>query len=186
MLVLLEVGKWYKVLLFSNGVYPNAMFHAGSQWQGQNIDHMNSQKTSHISLFQTSYMVSIISAFKEINCAIIYTVLLNMMSWSDAETITRDYSGYGLSQWELMLQSNTSYFKLILWTDIWSISYEIAVRWVPQDLTDDESTLAQVMTWCHQATSHYLNQCWPRSMSPYATTRPQWANIPLPHFLQSW
>ena len=23
------------------------------------------------------------------------------------------------------------------------------------------------MAWCHQATSHYLGQCWPRSMSPY-------------------
>ena len=23
------------------------------------------------------------------------------------------------------------------------------------------------MAWCRQATSHYLNQCWPRSLSPY-------------------
>ena len=34
---------------------------------------------------------------------------------------------------------------------------------MPHDLTDDKSTLVQVMAWCHQATSHYLNQCWPRS-----------------------
>ena len=27
------------------------------------------------------------------------------------------------------------------------------------------------MTWCRQATSHYLSQCWPRSMSPYGVTR---------------
>ena len=33
--------------------------------------------------------------------------------------------------------------------------------------TDDKSTLVQVMAWCHQAPSHYLNQCWPRSMTPY-------------------
>ena len=32
------------------------------------------------------------------------------------------------------------------------------------------------MAWCHQATSHYLNQCWPRSMSPYGVTRPQWVH----------
>ena len=25
-------------------------------------------------------------------------------------------------------------------------------------------------------TCHYLNQCWPRSMSPYAVSRPQWDN----------
>ena len=30
------------------------------------------------------------------------------------------------------------------------------------------------MAWCRQATSHYLNQCWSRSMSPSGVTRPQW------------
>ena len=47
---------------------------------------------------------------------------------------------------------------------------------MPLDLTDDKSTLVQVMAWCRQATSHYLSQCWPRSMSPYGITRPQWVN----------
>ena len=32
------------------------------------------------------------------------------------------------------------------------------------------------MAWCRQATSHGLNQCWPRSMSPNAITRSQWVN----------
>ena len=41
------------------------------------------------------------------------------------------------------------------------------------DLTDEESTLVQVMAWCRQATSHYLSPCWPRSLSPYGVTRPQ-------------
>ena len=36
------------------------------------------------------------------------------------------------------------------------------------------------MPWCHQATSHYLNQCWHRSMPPYGVTRPQWVNTPQP------
>ena len=30
------------------------------------------------------------------------------------------------------------------------------------------------MAWCHQATCHYQSQCWPRSVSPYGITRPQW------------
>ena len=30
------------------------------------------------------------------------------------------------------------------------------------------------MAWCRQATSHYLSQCWPRSLSPYDVIRPQW------------
>ena len=46
-------------------------------------------------------------------------------------------------------------------------------------LSDDESTLVQVMAWCHQATSHYLNQCWPSSMLPYEVTEPQWDNLPI-------
>ena len=39
-----------------------------------------------------------------------------------------------------------------------------------------ESTLAQVMAWCHQASSHYLSRCWPRFMSAYSVTRPNWFN----------
>ena len=35
------------------------------------------------------------------------------------------------------------------------------------------------MAWCCQATSHYLNQCWPRYMSPYGVTRPQWVDTSL-------
>ena len=65
-------------------------------------------------------------------------------------------------------------FKPILVNGGWGISYWIALRWMPQDLTDDKSTLVQVIAWCRQATSHYLSQCWPRSMSPNGVTRPQW------------
>ena len=65
-------------------------------------------------------------------------------------------------------------FKLTLVNGGWGISYEIALRWMPQDFTDDKSTLVQVMAWCRQATSHYLSQCWPRCMSPNGITRPQW------------
>ena len=68
-------------------------------------------------------------------------------------------------------------FKLILVNGGWGISYEIALRWMPLDLIDDKSTLVQVTAWCRQATSHCLNQCWPRSRSPNGVTRPQWVNF---------
>ena len=58
----------------------------------------------------------------------------------------------------------------------WDISCEIALIWMSLDFTNDQSTLVQVMAWCRQATSHYLSQCWPRSMSPNGITRPQWVN----------
>ena len=37
-------------------------------------------------------------------------------------------------------------------------------------------TLVQVMAWWRQATSHYLKQGWPTSISPYDITRPQSLN----------
>ena len=64
--------------------------------------------------------------------------------------------------------------KLILVTNGCDISSEIAHRWTSLDLSDDKSTLVHVMTWCRQATSHYLNLFLPRSRPPYGVTRPQW------------
>ena len=55
-------------------------------------------------------------------------------------------------------------------------SFDNALWWMPWNLTDDKSTLVQVMAWCRQATSHYLSQCWPRSLLPHGVTRPQWVN----------
>ena len=42
-------------------------------------------------------------------------------------------------------------FKLIFVTDGCDISSEIAVRLTSWDLSDDKSTLVQVMAWCRQA-----------------------------------
>ena len=67
--------------------------------------------------------------------------------------------------------------KQILVIDGWGISCEIVLIWKSMDFTDDQSTLIQVMAWCHQATSHYLSQYWPGSLSPYGFTRPQWVSI---------
>ena len=53
-------------------------------------------------------------------------------------------------------------------------------QWMLQNLTKEKSTLVQVMAWCRQATSHYLSQCWPKSMWPYCVTTPQWVNVFVP------
>ena len=63
-----------------------------------------------------------------------------------------------------------------------SAHWEIVPRWMPWNITNEKSTLVQVMAWCHQATSHYLSLCWPSSMSPYDVTRPQWVNW----FIGTW
>ena len=72
-----------------------------------------------------------------------------------------------LTHWPLI-------FKLILVIECWGISSEIALIWMSLYFTDDPSTLVQVMAWCRQAANHYLIQCWPRSLSSYGVTRPQW------------
>ena len=54
---------------------------------------------------------------------------------------------------------------------------------VPLSIYDDKSTLCQKMTWWHQATNHYLSQCWPIFMSPYGVTRPQWVEEKIPTWL---
>ena len=65
-------------------------------------------------------------------------------------------------------------FNLVLLIGIFKSSDDNVFRWLPQNLTDEKSILVQVMAWCRQATSHYLNQCWPRSPTPYGVTMPQW------------
>ena len=70
--------------------------------------------------------------------------------------------------------SKNGIFNLVLLIGIFRSSYDSALRWMPQDLTDDKSTLVQVMAWCRQATSHYLSQCWLSPLSPYGVARPQW------------
>ena len=88
-------------------------------------------------------------------------------------------SMYCLTDWLLGNLNNNlefSNFKLILVIDGWTMSCYIALSWMSLDLTEDKSTLVQVMAWWRQATSHYLSQCWPTSVSPYGVIRPQWVN----------
>ena len=60
-----------------------------------------------------------------------------------------------------------------------STSREISLRWAPENHIAVKSTLVWVMACCYQATSHYLNQCWPRSMTSYGVTGPQWVKCNL-------
>ena len=67
--------------------------------------------------------------------------------------------------------------KLVLVTNGPHMKLKFGVRWLSLDLIDDRSTLIQVMAWCRWATSHYLGQYWPRSMSPHDFTRSQWIEV---------
>ena len=50
---------------------------------------------------------------------------------------------------------------------------EIALRWMLHNITNEKSTLGQVMHWCCQTTSHYLNKSWPRPH--FYQTRSAWS-----------
>ena len=62
-------------------------------------------------------------------------------------------------------------FKLFIQNSSWGTCCKIALKWMPRNLTNKKWTLVQIMAWCHQATSHYTGQSWPRSLSPCG---PQW------------
>ena len=56
------------------------------------------------------------------------------------------------------------------------------------DLTDDESTLLEVMAWCRPTPSHYPGQCLPRSMTSLNTIITHQSSIPSLNFITvtSW
>ena len=67
-------------------------------------------------------------------------------------------------------------FKCAVFKRIETISFMstlrvTAIMWIVQGYTD--SILVQVMDWCRQAVSHYLNQSWPRHVVSYGFIRPE-------------
>ena len=68
-------------------------------------------------------------------------------------------------------------FKCGVLSTFISISSVIASRWMPQDHTEDESRLVQVMAWCRQAPSHCLSQSWQRSRCHMLSLEVTWLYI---------
>ena len=71
--------------------------------------------------------------------------------------LIKDKISKPLTQWPLgNLNVILKIFNLALLIGIFK-SCDNVLRWMPQNLTDGKSTLIQVMAWCRQATSRYLN-----------------------------
>ena len=66
----------------------------------------------------------------------------------------------------------------MLWKELKDISNKIALLWMPSNTFDDKSTVVQVMACCHQAPSHYLSHCWPRSMASLGQNELIWPSLP--------
>ena len=54
------------------------------------------------------------------------------------------------------------------------ILIKISLKFVPKDPIDNNPALVQIMVWRRIATSHYLNQCWPDSLTHLCGTRGIW------------
>ena len=63
--------------------------------------------------------------------------------------------------------SNSNIFNLVTKNGSLGTHCEIALRWMPQNVTNETWTLVQAIVWCRQATRHYLSQRWPRYISTY-------------------
>ena len=100
-----------------------------------------------------------------------------MFSFTMIILATSTHHFNSLAPGRLGCNSKNGIFNLVLLIGMFRPSHDNALRWMPQELTDDQSTLVQVMAWCHQATKHYLSQCWLRSLLPYGVIRPQWVKL---------
>ena len=93
------------------------------------------------------------------------TILWDSVMWDHLSARDHDWQGkpqyYSLVPGKFEWNFRLVIFKQILVIDGWGISCEIALIWMSLDFT----------SW-----SHYLSQCWPRSLSPYGVTRPHWDN----------
>ena len=81
-----------------------------------------------------------------------------------------------LTSWRCGSSFKGIIFKLIIQNNGLGTNNEIAFVKITKNLTNEMSSLVQAVAWCHQATRHYLSQCWPRSMSPHDVAQPQWVN----------
>ena len=80
--------------------------------------------------------------------------------------------------WELLLTWGCGFdFKCMILKCIAVIIFRsilsaVAFMWMAQYPPSDKSTLVQVVAWCHQVASRYLNLHCPRSIMPYGITKP--------------
>ena len=75
------------------------------------------------------------------------------------DTHTHTDTGNDNTRRPKLASGKNSIFKLALLIGTFRAPFDKVLRLMIQKLTDDKSTLVQVMAWCRQATSHYMSQC---------------------------
>ena len=64
-----------------------------------------------------------------------------------------------------------TFWNAFYWMKIIVFRFIFHLYFFPKGTFDNIISLVHVMAWCRQATSHYMNQWWPRSVKPYDATR---------------
>ena len=103
-----------------------------------------------------------------------------LIKWHlDVETDPRGTPGV------VSISDKTSYHYQTSWSheicgrshEICGLNYRIALKFDRPSGDCDWISLFHVTTWCRQATSHYLSQCWPIFMSPFGVTGLRWVKL---------
>ena len=96
--------------------------------------------------------------------------------WANCHTISTEF----LTHW---LQGDVTAIIDMQFQTYWSNWYIEHMLWNCTQVNATRPSWWQVnissgniMAWYCQATSLYLNQCWPNPMLPYGITRPQWVD----------
>ena len=97
-----------------------------------------------------------------ISCLVFWSFFFNIL-WNDSRFVS----------WKQPSSMMISYLYNLNFTSQIMITFLQNIQTLPFYI-DVAFTLAQIMAWCRQATSCYLCQCWPRSVTRYGVSRPHW------------
>ena len=149
------------------------------------------RKYAFMSIFVVGHRRIILTGVLPINNK---TIVVQTMAWGQIGNrplfepmitlFTDAYISLGLNELTSGQQPNTSRLErngnfaenmnFLEWNNFFFIP--ISLKYVPEGLTDNKWPLVEIMFWCHEVTSHYLNRCWPRSMMTFGLSMPQWVN----------
>ena len=90
---------------------------------------------------------------------LIVVLVLWLFTWIDSHT-------------EISIAGQTTILMYSLSLKLW-FSIRVSLTFVPNYINENNAALNQLMAW--DKTSHYLMNCWQRTLTQYG---PQWLNVP--------
>ena len=135
-------------------VYKIYVYFLSSLWHRDDAGSGNPatwQRTCLSEIFNTMAADGLMTLGTRLSAVMVWTKFSQNIPISAPEELTINSLAPGKCGCNLKLV----FFQVISRTDILGISLASAPRWMPWDLTDDNSTLVQVMAWCRQAIWHH-------------------------------